>query len=135
MKHVISLHKIFPFTSWCQLKYFSVGGGGGGGIGGWNPVGQYDSTNQMGFVINNNKQIYQTNIMYLFNSQIITMVNQVRSFIDSHQIVCAGPFLYAHVQEVNIPFLLFILHIRLASLKVLLQNINDFVFTNFLQTW
>eukprot|EP00794_Sanderia_malayensis_P013727 gene13727-15158_t len=27
------------------------------------------------------------------------LVNQVRSFIDMHQIVCAGPFLYAHVQE------------------------------------
>ena len=32
-------------------------------------------------------------------TQIMTMVNQVQSFIDSHQIVCAGPFLYAHVQE------------------------------------
>ena len=32
-------------------------------------------------------------------TQIVTMVNQVQSFIDSHQIVCAGPFLYAHVQE------------------------------------
>jgi len=31
--------------------------------------------------------------------QITTIVNQVRSFIDSHQIVCAGPFLYANVQE------------------------------------
>jgi len=29
------------------------------------------------------------------------MVTQVRSFIDSHQIACAGPFLYAHILEVS----------------------------------
>ena len=28
------------------------------------------------------------------------MVTQVRSFIDAHQIACAGPFLYAHILEV-----------------------------------
>jgi len=32
-------------------------------------------------------------------TQISTIRSQVQSFIDSHQIVCAGPFLYAHVQE------------------------------------
>jgi len=31
--------------------------------------------------------------------QITTLVKQVQSFIDSHQVVCAGPFLYVHVQE------------------------------------
>ncbi|XP_057295663.1 cell division control protein 45 homolog isoform X1 [Hydractinia symbiolongicarpus] len=35
----------------------------------------------------------------LGKQQITSMVNQVRSFIDSHQIVCAGPFLYVHVQD------------------------------------
>lgn len=31
--------------------------------------------------------------------QISSMVTQVRSFIDAHQIACAGPFLYAHILE------------------------------------
>jgi len=35
----------------------------------------------------------------LAKRQTEAVVNQVRSFIDMHQVVCAGPFLYAHVQE------------------------------------
>ncbi|XP_065055288.1 cell division control protein 45 homolog [Rhopilema esculentum] len=35
----------------------------------------------------------------LAKRQTEAMVDQVRSFIDMHQTVCAGPFLYAHVQE------------------------------------
>lgn len=35
----------------------------------------------------------------LAKKQISSTVSQVRSFIDSHQIACAGPFLYAHVLE------------------------------------
>ncbi|XP_065663876.1 cell division control protein 45 homolog isoform X2 [Hydra vulgaris] len=31
--------------------------------------------------------------------QVASLVLQVRSFIDSHQVVCAGPFLYAHMLE------------------------------------
>ena len=26
---------------------------------------------------------------------------QVRSFTDTHQVVCAGPFIYAYVEEVS----------------------------------
>eukprot|EP00111_Clytia_hemisphaerica_P005863 TCONS_00016961-protein len=35
----------------------------------------------------------------LGKKQVSSMVSQVRSFIDSHQIACAGPFLYAHILE------------------------------------
>jgi len=35
----------------------------------------------------------------LAKSQIVSLVGQVRSFIDTHQIVCGGPFLYAYAQE------------------------------------
>jgi len=35
----------------------------------------------------------------LAKMQIGTLTDQVRSFLDTHQIVCAGPFLYAHAQE------------------------------------
>lgn len=29
------------------------------------------------------------------------IVVQVRNFIDTHQVVCAGPFIYAYVEEVS----------------------------------
>ncbi|XP_031550751.1 cell division control protein 45 homolog [Actinia tenebrosa] len=32
-------------------------------------------------------------------TQMIALVNQVRSLIDMHQVVCAGPFLYAYLRE------------------------------------
>ena len=40
-----------------------------------------------------------SDVSLLFQTEAV--VNQVRSFIDMHQVVCAGPFLYAHVQEVR----------------------------------
>lgn len=31
----------------------------------------------------------------------MAIVSQVRTFIDMHQVVCAGPFIYAYVEEVS----------------------------------
>lgn len=43
-------------------------------------------------------------MMDVFIQQMIALVNQVRSLIDMHQVVCAGPFLYAYLREVsNLP--------------------------------
>ena len=35
--------------------------------------------------------------------QQAAIVAQVRNFIDTHQVVCTGPFIYAYVEEVNCP--------------------------------
>ena len=31
----------------------------------------------------------------------MAIVSQIRNFIDTHQVVCAGPFVYAYVEEVQ----------------------------------
>ena len=31
----------------------------------------------------------------------MAIMDQVRNFIDTHQVVCAGPFVYAYVDEVR----------------------------------
>ena len=36
-----------------------------------------------------------------FGFQLTALVNQVRSLIDMHQVVCGGPFLYAFLREVG----------------------------------
>lgn len=36
----------------------------------------------------------------LISFQLIAVVNQVRSLIDMHQVMCAGHFLYSHLREV-----------------------------------
>ena len=51
------------------------GGGGGGGGDSWFEV--YGSLQQM------------------------AIVSQVKNFIDTHQVVCTGPFIYAYVAEVS----------------------------------
>ena len=33
--------------------------------------------------------------------QQVAIVTQIRNFIDTHQVVCAGPFVYAYVEEVQ----------------------------------
>ena len=35
------------------------------------------------------------------HTQHEAIVTQVRNFIDTHQVVCAGPFIYAYVEEVE----------------------------------
>ena len=34
--------------------------------------------------------------------QQVAIVTQIRNFIDTHQVVCAGPFVYAYVEEVRL---------------------------------
>ncbi len=33
--------------------------------------------------------------------QQVAIVTQIRNFVDTHQVVCAGPFVYAYVEEVS----------------------------------
>ena len=37
---------------------------------------------------------------YTYMPQHEAIVAQMRNFIDTHQVVCAGPFIYAYVEEV-----------------------------------
>jgi len=39
--------------------------------------------------------------MALVYVQQAAIVTQVRNFIDTHQVVCTGPFIYAYVDEVR----------------------------------
>ncbi len=36
----------------------------------------------------------------MFVIQQVAIMGQVRNFLDSHKVACAGPFLYAYVEEV-----------------------------------
>ncbi len=40
-------------------------------------------------------------IVLLLYVQQVAIVTQIRNFIDTHQVVCAGPFVYAYVEEVR----------------------------------
>ena len=53
----------------------------------------------------------------LAKRQLTALVTQVQTFLDMHQVISAGPFLYVFVQEVSRHVLLLLLHQRSISLK------------------